>query len=219
MQCRDCRENAILHITEVRRPSTIEELHFCEAHARQFMETQPWPAPGPDWGLPATKRAPAGVVPAAALVGFCERPHSQPPPSALASPEVQVAVVRVIISEIHQQQVVCLREVGGGRGFSSMCGIFEATALDRVLKAIPSPRPLTHDAWANTVAALGGEVQGVCVSDLREHVYSAEVRVRQGGRLVSVDVRPSDAFILALKCHTPILVAERVLAEVAWPGT
>jgi bifunctional DNase/RNase len=217
MQCRDCRANAALHLTEVLRPSVVETLHFCEPHARRFMETQPWPAPGPVWGLPAPKRASEGVVPAEARDGVARRP-AVPPPPALPTPEVQVAVVRVIISEIHEQQVACLREAGGGRGFPFTCGICEATALDRVLKATPSPRPLTYDAWASTVTALGGEVQEVCVTDLRDQVYIAELRVRQGGRLVAVDVRPSDAFVLALTCRAPILVAGRVLAEAAWQG-
>jgi bifunctional DNase/RNase len=182
------------------------------------VETQPLPAPGRDWGPPYPNTAAEGVVPAPGVrKGTFEGPLSRPQPAPFAAREVLVAVVRLIISEVHEQQVASLREVGGGRSFFLACGIFEATSLDRMLKRFPSPRPLTHDAWADTIAALGGKVESVCITDLREQIYYAEVRVRLAARLVAVDVRPSDAFIVALKCAAPVLVAERVLDEVSAP--
>jgi bifunctional DNase/RNase len=57
-------------------------------------------------------------------------------------------------------------------------------------------------------------VQDVLINDLREHTYYTEAHIWQGGFLVGVDIRPSDAFILALICGAPILIAERVLNEV-----
>jgi uncharacterized protein len=104
-----------------------------------------------------------------------------------------------------------LREAGDGRTLPLVCGIFEATALDRRLKGMESPRPLTHDGWAASIEALGGEVRAVIIDDLREYVYHAKARISQGGRLVAVDIRPSDAIVLALVCRVPILVAERLL--------
>lgn len=64
---------------------------------------------------------------------------------------VRFELTRIIISEVHDQQVVVLQEVGGQRIFPLVIGIFEATSLDRKIKQIPTPRPLTHDAWANTI--------------------------------------------------------------------
>src|SRR5437870_9803399 len=37
----------------------------------------------------------------------------------------------IIISEIHEQQIIVLKEVEGDRTFSIMIGIFEATSIDR----------------------------------------------------------------------------------------
>jgi bifunctional DNase/RNase len=122
-----------------------------------------------------------------------------------------VVVIRVVISETHDQQLVLLREASGGRTFPLVCGIFEATAIDRRLKGLPSPRPLTHDGWASTVAALGGRLRDVCIDELRETTYLAQLRVVQGDRLVLVDVRSSEAITLALACGVPILVANELL--------
>src|SRR6516225_10690667 len=121
---------------------------------------------------------------------------------------------RIIISEIHDQQVIMLKEVEGERSFPIVIGIFEATSIDRRVKNMPSPRPLTHDLLANVIEHLGGELQDIYISELREHTYFAKLRVRQEGELIEVDCRPSDAIALAVTAKVPIYVAEDVLGEV-----
>ena len=120
---------------------------------------------------------------------------------------------RIIISEIHEQQVILLREVDGERSFSIMIGIFEATSIDRRVKKMPSPRPLTHDLVANVIDSMGGELRDVYISELRDHTYYAKLRIRQNGELIEVDSRPSDAIALAVTASVPIYVAEDVLEE------
>jgi bifunctional DNase/RNase len=121
---------------------------------------------------------------------------------------------RIIISEIHEQQVIMLREVDGERSFSIMIGIFEATSIDRRVKKMASPRPLTHDLVASVVEHMGGEISDVYINELRDHTYYAKLRIRHNGELVEVDSRPSDAIALAVTASVPIYVAEDVLDEV-----
>jgi bifunctional DNase/RNase len=120
---------------------------------------------------------------------------------------------RIIISEVHEQQVIVLREAEGERSFPIVIGIFEATSIDRRVKNMPSPRPLTHDLVANVVEQLGGEIQDVIISELREHTYFAKLRVRHEGELIEIDSRPSDAIALAVTAKVPIYVNEDVLEE------
>ena len=127
---------------------------------------------------------------------------------------VQMELKRIIISEIHEQQVIMLREVDGERSFSIMIGIFEATSIDRRVKHLPSPRPLTHDLVASVVENMGGELRDVYISELRDHTYFAKLRIRLNGEMVEVDCRPSDAIALAVTASVPIYVAEDVLEEV-----
>ena len=128
---------------------------------------------------------------------------------------VQMELVRIIISEIGEQQVVYLKEVEGDRQFPIVIGIFEATSIDRRVKGLESPRPLTHDLLANVIEQLGGELQDVFISELREHTYFARLRVRRDGELLEIDSRPSDAIALAVTVNAPIYVAEEVLDEVS----
>jgi bifunctional DNase/RNase len=121
---------------------------------------------------------------------------------------------RIIISEVHDQQVIMLKEVEGDRSFPIVIGIFEATSIDRRVKGMPSPRPLTHDLVASVIENMGGELRDVFISELREHTYYAKLRIRIDGEMVEVDSRPSDAIALAVTAKVPIYVAEDVLDEV-----
>jgi len=120
---------------------------------------------------------------------------------------------RIIINEIHDQQVIMLREVDGERSFPIVIGIFEATSIDRRVKGVPSPRPLTHDLLTTVIDHLGGDLQDIYISELREHTYFAKLRIRKEGELIEVDCRPSDAIAVAVTARVPIFVAEDVLAE------
>jgi bifunctional DNase/RNase len=127
---------------------------------------------------------------------------------------VHMELKRIIISEIHDQQVIMLKEVDGDRNFPIVIGIFEATSIDRRVKKLPSPRPLTHDLVTSVIDSLGGELRDVFISELRDHTYFAKLRMRMNGELVEVDSRPSDAIALAVTASVPIYVAEDVLEEV-----
>jgi bifunctional DNase/RNase len=128
---------------------------------------------------------------------------------------VQMQLARIIISEISDQQFIYLKEVEGERQFPIVIGIFEATSIDRRVKHFPSPRPLTHDLVCNVVDALGGELDSVVISELKDHIYYARLRIKRDGELIEVDCRPSDAIAVAVSCdpHLPIFVAEDVLEE------
>ena len=128
---------------------------------------------------------------------------------------VEMQLSRIIISEIHDQQIIYLREVDGERQFPIVIGIFEATSIDRRVKGYQTPRPLTHDLIVSIVEQLNGELDSVVISDLRDGTYFAELRVRREGELVEIDARPSDAIAVAVTCDPPlpIFVNEEVLEE------
>ena len=130
---------------------------------------------------------------------------------------VQMKLSRIIISEINEQQVIYLKEVEGDRQFPILIGIFEATSIERrVKKGYQPPRPLTHDLLVNIVEQMGGELDSVVISELREHTYFAKLRIKREGELIEIDSRPSDAIAVAVTCdpQLPIYVAEEVLDDV-----
>lgn len=128
---------------------------------------------------------------------------------------VEVRLTRIIISEINENQVVFLREVDGERQFPILIGLFEATSIDRGVKQIPRTRPLTHDLIVSVAEKLGGELDSVSITDLRDHTYYATLRIKRDGELIEVDARSSDAIAVAVTCDPPlpIFVSEEVLEE------
>jgi hypothetical protein len=126
-------------------------------------------------------------------------------------------LVRIIISEINDQQVIFLREVDGERSFPILIGLFEATSIDRRVKGEIPQRPLTHDLLKNAIEQLGGVAQDVVINNLQEHTYFALIRVKKDGELIEIDSRPSDAIALAVHYQPflPIYVEDTVLEEVA----
>ncbi|MCY2942206.1 MAG: bifunctional nuclease family protein [Planctomycetota bacterium] len=128
---------------------------------------------------------------------------------------VEMGLRRIIISEIHEQQVIVLKELEGDRSFSIQIGIFEATSIDRKIKKIPSPRPLTHDLLCQTITSLGGELQEIQINELKDKTYFATLKIRQDGKFVKIDCRPSDAIALAVTMSVPIFVYEEVLEQIS----
>jgi uncharacterized protein len=129
---------------------------------------------------------------------------------------VEMQLSRIIISEIHDSQIIYLREVHGQhRQFPIVIGIFEATSIDRRVKGYAAPRPLTHDLIVNVVAKLNGQLDSVVISGLEEGTYYAVLRVRRDEKLIEIDSRPSDAIAVAVTCDPPlpIFVKEEVLQE------
>jgi uncharacterized protein len=127
---------------------------------------------------------------------------------------VQMELTRIIINENNEQQIIFLKEVDGERTFPIVIGIFEATSIDRRVKGLAAPRPLTHDLLANAIELLGGELQDIYISELRDHTYYAKLRIRHDGEIVEVDSRPSDAIAVAVTVDVPIFVAEDIIDEV-----
>jgi bifunctional DNase/RNase len=107
-----------------------------------------------------------------------------------------------------------LKEVDGERVFPIVIGNSEALAIDRRLKGLPTARPLTHDLLAGVIEQLGGSIEQIEINDLENHTFFARIHIRQDGRTLEIDSRPSDAIALGIATSVPIFVAEHVLNEV-----
>ena len=128
---------------------------------------------------------------------------------------VQMELHKIIISEMADQQIIYLKEVDGERKFPIVIGNNEALAIDRRLKGKETPRPLTHDLLANVIENMGGSVDRIEINDLQAHTFFARIMIRQNGRTIEIDSRPSDAIALGIATVVPIFVAEHVLEEVS----
>src|SRR5690606_15479083 len=120
--------------------------------------------------------------------------------------------------ELNDYQIIELREVEGDRTFPIVIGLPEAQAIDRRLKGIEIKRPQTHDLLANVIEQMGGSLESITINDLSEHTFFATLNIRQNGRTVTIDSRPSDAIALGIAADVPIYVAEHVLKSAVQDG-
>ncbi|HHT9131082.1 MAG TPA: bifunctional nuclease family protein [Candidatus Tripitaka californicus] len=127
---------------------------------------------------------------------------------------VKMELSRIMISETSDHQIVVLKEREGQRSFPIVIGLHEAWAIDRAVKGIPTPRPLTHDLIHNVIEGLGAGLTQIIINDLLNNTFYAKLILQVDGKAVEIDSRPSDAIALAMQKSTPIFVAEKVLDEV-----
>ena len=128
---------------------------------------------------------------------------------------IQMELHKIIISEMQPEQIIMLKEVDGERKFPIVIGNPEAYAIDRRLKGVLSPRPLTHDLLANVIEQLGGTIDRIEINNLQDHTFFARIHIRRDGEILKIDSRPSDAIALGVATMVPIYVAEHVLDEVS----
>lgn len=126
---------------------------------------------------------------------------------------VHCELVKIMITETADPQVIVLKEVEGDRCFPILIGISEAIAIDRKIKGYEPARPLTHDLLASVITSLEGKVERIEVCGLHDNTFYAKLVIRRDGAVVEVDARPSDAIALAVRLDSPIYVAEEVLNE------
>jgi bifunctional DNase/RNase len=84
----------------------------------------------------------------------------------------------------------------------------EAWAIAMEISGLGSKRPLTHDLFKSTIDAMGGTLERVEVTELKEQTFYARLQIVMDGKQVVVDSRPSDSIALALKAKCPIFVNE-----------
>ncbi len=124
--------------------------------------------------------------------------------------EREAELSRIIINEMSDQQIIVIKERHGERSFPIVIGIVEIFAIDRRLKGIEPPRPMTHDLLDGVIKGLGAKIERIVINDLRNHTFYAKICLRLNGKTVEIDSRPSDAIALGAASNAPIYVADHV---------
>lgn len=107
--------------------------------------------------------------------------------------------------------VVILQELEGKRVLPIWIGPGEASAIAMELAGMKFSRPLTHDLLVSVISGLGGTLQRVLITRVVDNTYYAELIIRTGENLISVDARPSDSIAVALRLRTKIFADDQLL--------
>jgi bifunctional DNase/RNase len=111
--------------------------------------------------------------------------------------------------------IVILKVEDENRYLPIWIGQPEARSILMKLQNQEFSRPLTHDLAVNLVSELGGSMEKVTVTELRDSTFFATISVQIDGRTVEIDSRPSDAIALAVRSGAEIFAADEVIEEAA----
>ena len=128
---------------------------------------------------------------------------------------VEVTIDSIRVSLMSQHRVVILKDVDSDRYLPIWIGPCEADAITVTLQEMEVSRPLTHDLLKNVIGEMGGEVEYIIISDLRNDVFFARIVMGVGGKRLEIDSRPSDALALAVRLHVSVYIEEAVMDKAA----
>eukprot|EP01018_Ginkgo_biloba_P010048 Gb_12331 [translate_table: standard] len=139
------------------------------------------------------------------------------------------------VEEYAPAKIVALAQAGDGAllfigvdGFSApmriIMGAPEAMAILSAAQARKSRRPATHEAWGSSLAAVGWKVERMAITSINDGTFYSRLVLSPADATLSnllskqqrsVDMRPSDAIALALRCGAPLFVGKEVAQKLA----
>lgn len=126
---------------------------------------------------------------------------------------IEMEVKGIRVDALGQSPVVILADKEGKKALPIWIGLPEASAIDRELNQISTPRPMTHDLLYSILRQAQIKIKEVKIIQLKNHTYYATLSLISNKGPLDVDARPSDAIILALKAKAPILISTKILEE------
>ncbi len=131
---------------------------------------------------------------------------------------IEAKIERIVGNPKSQFAVVLSAEE---KCFLIFVGQSEAIAVFRALCDQPTDRPMTHDLMSSLFVAFEIGVRRVAISSLSSGIFCATLQLTQSSATessprseVRLDLRASDAIVLALKTQSTLYVARAVLDEV-----
>lgn len=125
---------------------------------------------------------------------------------------VEVKIGALIMDPNSNSPIVVLKGVDSDTILPIWVGAFEANAIALEIEKIVPQRPMTHDLIRNLITEIGYKVIRVIITDLRENTFYASIELADdGGKIVALDARPSDAIALALRSDCAIFAEQKVL--------
>lgn len=135
---------------------------------------------------------------------------------------VPLRVLTLIFTGPQQPAVLVLEPIeeqreGRSRIVPVWIGANEAMQLGVAIEHVKLPRPTTHDLFIDAITNLDACVDHVLISRVEGQMFFAKLVLRQAGRLIELDARPTDALSLALREDAPFMIDEGVLEVASFP--
>jgi len=119
---------------------------------------------------------------------------------------ISVEVNGIRLEDETDNPIILLLDPISNRVLPLWIGTIEAVAIAYAQEGVVPPRPQTHDLLVNIIESLNASISEVCIVDLQNKTYFAEIRIITIDGEISLSARPSDAIALALRTNSKITV-------------
>jgi len=123
---------------------------------------------------------------------------------------VEAQIDGLAMDLVSNSPVVILAAKESNKVLPIWIGHNEAWAIAMEISGLGSKRPLTHDLFKSAVEAMGGQLDKIEITELKEQTFYARLYISVNGKMIDIDARPSDSIALALKADSPIFVNEEL---------
>jgi uncharacterized protein len=127
--------------------------------------------------------------------------------------EIEFKIKGLMMDPLTNAPIVVLQDTASDTLLPIWVGIFEANAIALQIEKVDTPRPMTHDLIKGLLNHLNAKVTKIVVTELKDNTFYALIFLDVGGKVVTVDSRPSDAIALALRTDSPIFVTDDVISK------
>jgi uncharacterized protein len=127
--------------------------------------------------------------------------------------EIEFKIKGLMMDPLTNAPIVVLQEAASDTLLPIWVGIFEANAIALQIEKVDTPRPMTHDLIKGLLNHLDVSVIKIVVTELKDNTFYALIFLNSGGKIITVDSRPSDAIALALRTDSPIFVTDDVISK------
>jgi bifunctional DNase/RNase len=138
-------------------------------------------------------------------------------PGSEKSKLLPVTVYRLILDPVSQHPVVILADSLEERALPIWIDSFEANAIHSEMEGIKHRRPLTHDLLERIIQKTDATIHQIVITQLKENIYYAKIRMEVAGTFTEIDARPSDSIVVALKFKVPLFVSRDLFKDKAMP--
>ena len=127
---------------------------------------------------------------------------------------IKMYINSIRFNQITEQHVIILQDESGRNALMIWIGPAEAFVLAAGLTKASLPRPMTAQLTVNLLQATGTHIEEMRIEAIKNEIYYAIVKIRNGDSVQEIDARPSDALTLAVFTAAPIYATEQVLQQV-----
>ena len=120
--------------------------------------------------------------------------------------KVVVEVSGIRLEEDSETPIMLLQDPKTYRFLPIWIGTIEAVSIAYAQEGFVHPRPQTHDLLIDIVESLNATISEVCITDIQDKTYFAEITLNTLEGNLTLSSRPSDAIALAIRSNSKITV-------------